>query len=159
MRIAVKEIIHHCICNLKYTSNIDVQEDFLSKKDKINLFIQCCNCIQPTAHFSRWISQNWNFKIKYFSVLNASSCNFFSNNFLKTGKMTIAWGIWRLLCIWLLKVVSDIFLFFFLPNDSVSKIMKNVFLFHLKSSFPPWDIDFFVIFSLPFYTFQIQKDK
>ena len=49
--------------------------------------------------------------------------------------------------------------FYFSLNDSPSKTMKNVFLFHRKSSFRFRDIQFFVIFSLPFYTFQIQKDK
>ena len=37
--------------------------------------------------------------------------------------------------------------------------MKNVFLFHLKSSFRSRDIQIFVIFSLPFHTVQIQKGK
>ena len=37
--------------------------------------------------------------------------------------------------------------------------MKNVFLFHLKSSFRSQDIQSFLIFSLPFQTFQIQKGK
>ena len=37
--------------------------------------------------------------------------------------------------------------------------MKNVFLFHVKSSFRSQDIQIFVIFSLPFHTFQLQKDK
>ena len=36
---------------------------------------------------------------------------------------------------------------------------EKCFLFHLKRSFPSRDIQIFVIFSLPFYTFQIQKDK
>ena len=36
--------------------------------------------------------------------------------------------------------------------------MKNV-LFHLKSSFRSQDIQFLGIFSRPFQTFQIQKDK
>ena len=35
--------------------------------------------------------------------------------------------------------------------------MKNVFLFDPKSSFHSQDIQVFVIFSLPFHTFQIQK--
>ena len=43
-------------------------------------------------------------------------------------------------------------------NDSPSKTMKNV-LFHQKSSVHSQDIQVFVIFSLPFYTFQIQKNK
>ena len=33
------------------------------------------------------------------------------------------------------------------------------FYFNLKSSFRSEDIQIFVIFSLPFHTFQIQKDK
>ena len=48
--------------------------------------------------------------------------------------------------------------FIFSPNDSPSKTMKNV-LFHLKSSFRSQDIQFFVIFSLLFYTFHYQNDK
>ena len=60
-----------------------------------------------------------------------------------------------------LKLVSAIFyqIFIFSPNGNPSKIMKNVFLFHPKSSFRSQDIQVFVVFSLPFYTFQIQKDK
>ena len=49
--------------------------------------------------------------------------------------------------------------FIFLPNDNPSKTLKNAFLFHLKSSFCSQDIQFFVTFSLPFWTFQIQKEK
>ena len=50
-----------------------------------------------------------------------------------------------------LKLVSAIFyqIFIFAPNDSRSKIMKKA-LFVLQIS---------VIFSLPFQTFQIQKNK
>ena len=60
----------------------------------------------------------------------------------------------------LLKLVSAIFyqIFIFSPNDGPSKAVKNL-LFHLKSSFCSQDIQFFVIFSLPFHTFQIQKNK
>ena len=59
-----------------------------------------------------------------------------------------------------LKLVSAIFyqIFIFSPNDSPSKTEK-CFLFHLKSSFRSRDIQIFVIFSHPFHTFQIQKDK
>ena len=50
-----------------------------------------------------------------------------------------------------LKLVSAIFcqIFFF----------HQFFLFHLKSSFRSRDIQIFVIFSIPFHTFQIQRDK
>ena len=47
---------------------------------------------------------------------------------------------------------------FFPPNDTPSKTMK-CFLFHLKRSFRSRDIQYFVIFSLPFHTLQIQKGK
>ena len=50
-------------------------------------------------------------------------------------------------------------MFIFSPNDSPLKTTKNVFLFHLKSSFHSQNIQFFVIFSLPLRTSQIQKDK
>ena len=43
-------------------------------------------------------------------------------------------------------------------NDSPSKTEK-CFLFRLKSSFYSRDIQTFVIFSLPFLIFQVQKDK
>ena len=33
LTIAVREITNTCICNLKMISNIDVQQDYLSKKD------------------------------------------------------------------------------------------------------------------------------
>ena len=61
----------------------------------------------------------------------------------------------------LLKLVSAIFyqIFGFSRNDSPLKTMKNVFLFHLKSSFRSRDIKIFVIFSLLFHTSQIQKGK
>ena len=49
--------------------------------------------------------------------------------------------------------------FYFSPNDSPSKTMKNVFLFNLKSSFRSQDIQIFVVFSFPSHAFQIQKDK
>ena len=58
-----------------------------------------------------------------------------------------------------LKFVSAIFyqIFIFSPNDSPLKTTKNVFLFHLKSSFHSRDIQFFVIFSLPLHTSQIKR--
>ena len=60
----------------------------------------------------------------------------------------------------LLNLVSAIFYQCFIsPNDGPSKTVKNVFLFHLKSSFRSRDIQVFVIFPLSFHTFQIQKDK
>ena len=34
-----------------------------------------------------------------------------------------------------------------------------MFLFHLKSSFRSRDIQFFVIFPLPFHSFRIQKES
>ena len=50
-------------------------------------------------------------------------------------------------------------IFIFSPNGSPLKPIKNVFLFHLKSSFHSQNIQIFVIFSFPFHTFQIQMDK
>ena len=41
--------------------------------------------------------------------------------------------------------------FYFSPNDSPSKTMKDVFLFHLKSSFRSRDIQVFVSPSSPFF--------
>ena len=60
-----------------------------------------------------------------------------------------------------LKLVSTIFyqIFIFSPNDSLLKTMKKCFLFHLKSTFCSRDIQIFVIFSIPFHTFQLQNDK
>ena len=56
--------------------------------------------------------------------------------------------------------VHYFFLTFIFPlNDSASRTTKNVFLFHLKISFHSRDIQNFVIFSLPFQTFQTKKDK
>ena len=51
----------------------------------------------------------------------------------------------------LLKLVSTISNFYFSPNDILSKTMKNVFLFHLKSSFCSQDIQIFVFPSSPFF--------
>ena len=47
-----------------------------------------------------------------------------------------------------LKLVSDISyqIFIFSSNDASSKTMKNVFVFHIKSSFRSRDIQFFIIF-------------
>ena len=47
--------------------------------------------------------------------------------------------------------------FYFSQNNSHLKTMKN--LFHLKSSSHSRDIQIFMIFSFPFHTFHIQKDK
>ena len=48
----------------------------------------------------------------------------------------------------LLKLLSTIFCqFFFSLNDSLSKIIENVFLFNRKSSFCSWDIQILMIFS------------
>ena len=60
-----------------------------------------------------------------------------------------------------LKLVSSIFcqIFIFSSNDSPSKTMKNAFLFHRECSFCSGDIQIFVIFSLSFQTFRIQKGK
>ena len=41
--------------------------------------------------------------------------------------------------------------FYFSPNDSSLKTMKNVFLFHLKSSFRSRDIQVFVFSSSPLF--------
>ena len=41
--------------------------------------------------------------------------------------------------------------FYFSPNDSPPKIMINVFLFHLKSSFRSRDIQIFVFWSSPLF--------
>ena len=61
----------------------------------------------------------------------------------------------------ILKLVSAIFyqIYIFLQNDSPLKNYEKCFLFNSKSSFRSRDIQFFVIFTLPFHTFQIQKDK
>ena len=59
------------------------------------------------------------------------------------------------------KLVSAIFyqIFIFLPNDSPLKTMKNVFYFVSKAFFHSRDIQIFVIFALPYHTFQIEKSK
>ena len=49
--------------------------------------------------------------------------------------------------------------FYILPEETISKIMKNAFLFHLKSSFRSRGIQIFAIFSLLFHIFQIQRVK
>ena len=49
--------------------------------------------------------------------------------------------------------------FYFFTKWQLFKNYEKCFLFHLKSSFRSRDIQFFVIFSLPFHTFLIQKDK
>ena len=60
-----------------------------------------------------------------------------------------------------LKLVFAIFyqMFIFSTNDSFFKNYETCFLFHLKSSFGSQDIQIFVIFSLPFHIFQVQKGK
>ena len=49
--------------------------------------------------------------------------------------------------------------FYFFTKWKPFKNCEKRFLFYLKSSFCSQDIQFFVFFSLPFHTFQIQKDK
>ena len=53
-----------------------------------------------------------------------------------------------------LKLVSALFYQIFIFYQII-----KCFLFHLKSSFRSQDIHIFVVFSLPFHTFQIQKNK
>ena len=48
---------------------------------------------------------------------------------------------------------------FFHPMIALQKLRKMFFISSKKSSFPSWDIQIFVIFSLPFHTLQIQKDQ
>ena len=40
LTIVIGKIIHACICNLKWISNIDVQQDYLTKMDKIWLLVK-----------------------------------------------------------------------------------------------------------------------
>ena len=60
-----------------------------------------------------------------------------------------------------LKLLSSILyqIFIFSPNDSPSKTIKKVFFISSKIYFRSWNIQIFVISSLPFHTFQIQKYK
>ena len=50
-------------------------------------------------------------------------------------------------------------IFIFSSNDSPSKIIKNIFYFMGKALFVLKIFKYFVIFSLPFHNFQIQKHK
>ena len=74
------------------------------------------------------------------------------NQFLVVGKTWLTYSF--------LKLVFAIFyqIFIFSPNDSPLKTEKG-FLFYQRSSFCYQDIQIFVIFYLPFQTFQIQKGK
>ena len=49
--------------------------------------------------------------------------------------------------------------FYFFIKWLAFKNYEKCFLFHIKSSFHSRDIQIFVIFSLPFHTFQTQKGK
>ena len=49
--------------------------------------------------------------------------------------------------------------FYFFTKDISLKTIKKCFLFYLKSSFRSRDIQIFVVFSLPFHSFQTQKAK
>ena len=53
------------------------------------------------------------------------------------------------------------FFFKFLCFHQMIGLQKlwKLFLFHLKSCFRSWNIQIFVIFSLPFHTFQIQPNR
>ena len=55
--------------------------------------------------------------------------------------------------------ISAIFYQIFIFSKNDSHLKTKCFLFHLKSSSRSRDIQVFVIFSFPFHTFQIQKDK
>ena len=60
----------------------------------------------------------------------------------------------------ILKLVSTIFYQFLIFRQMIAlQNLYKCFLFHWKSSFRSQDIQIFVIFSLHFHTFQIQKDK
>ena len=73
--------------------------------------------------------------------------------FEKGTGMGIAWlKIKACVCCFFIK-------FMFFCQKIVLKNYKNCFLFHRKSSFHSWYIQIFVISSLSFHTFQIQKDK
>ena len=56
------------------------------------------------------------------------------------------------------KSLCSLFFYFFTKCYSFKNYEKCL-LFYLKSSFRSWDIQIIVIFSVPFQTFQIQKDK
>ena len=72
-----------------------------------------------------------------------------------------SWVLQALKTYSLLKACVRYFLsnFYFFSKLYPFKNYEKCFLFHPKSSFRSRDIQFFVIFSLPFHTFQIQKDK
>ena len=58
--------------------------------------------------------------------------------------------------VWYLKLVSAIFYQIFIFSANNMRNYEKCFLFQLKSS---RDIQIFVIFSIPFHTFQIQRDN
>ena len=59
-----------------------------------------------------------------------------------------------------LKLVSAVFYDFFFFHQMIAlQKLRKMFLISSKSSFRSPDIQIFVIFSVPFHTFQIQKDK
>ena len=59
----------------------------------------------------------------------------------------------------LLKLLSAICFQICIFNEMIGLQKYEKCLFHLKSCFPSQDIQFFVIFSPTFHTFQIQKGK
>ena len=59
----------------------------------------------------------------------------------------------------LLPLIKACFRYFLSNFYFFCKNCEKCFLFHLKSLFRSWDIQIFVIFPLPFHTFQIQKNK
>ena len=65
---------------------------------------------------------------------------------------------WKIISLSFCSVFFIKFLFFH-QMIAIQKLWKMFFLFHLKSSFHSRDIQIFVIFFLPYQTFQIQKDK
>ena len=76
----------------------------------------------------------------------SDKANLLAKNFSKNSNLDDS-GIKTYLTNWL-KLVSAIFyeIVIFSTNDSPLKTMKNVFLFHLNSSFCSQDIQIFVIF-------------
>ena len=94
--------------------------------------------------------------------LDPEAANTADSYYLKSGSIYSQWN-------YLSKSLYLLFFYqisiFFSPNDSPSRTMKNVFHFiwmffiSFISSSCSWDIQIFVIFPLPFCTFQIQKEK
>ena len=151
----------------------DIQELAYLRFLKLNLEYQ--NIKMGSRTHKHLLFLSWDYVLNQHHTIEYHRCFYSCSLFNKAaiiiailGQKTLHWQLSNVLpsgkynCIWGNKLGLKAYvryfyqIFIFSPNDSPSKTMK---FFISKSSFPSQDTQIFVIFSLPFHTFQTQKDK